>query len=58
MRSKEQYEEKINFSKIADVLKIRNIIPSGVRLNHDRSLHVAPTGLNEGGGKTIGETKF
>ena len=29
--------KKKNFSKIADVLKVRNILISGVRLYHDRS---------------------
>ena len=29
-----------NFSKIAEVLKLQKFIPSGVRLNHDRSLHL------------------
>ena len=29
-----------NFSKTADVLKVRKFIPSGVRVNHDRSLHL------------------
>ena len=28
------------FSKIADVLRARKFITSGVRLNHDRSLHL------------------
>ena len=49
MRSKEQYEEKKNFSKIADVLKVRKFIPSGVRLNDDRSLHLQ--GLMKEAGK-------
>ena len=28
------------FSKIADVLKVRKFIPSGVRLDHERSLNL------------------
>ena len=40
MRSKEQNEEKEKFYKIADVLKVRNIILSGIRLTHDWSLYL------------------
>ena len=40
MRSKEQYEEKEELSKIADVLKFRNIIPLSFRLFHERWLYL------------------